>query len=76
MKKGTCIQTDSLHEGKSLSKNGRPVTFLIKKTDDDYCLLFFINRIKGKVMIDDHKTNAPTCKYRLIYQTELLWQVG
>ena len=74
--KGTCIKTDSLNEGKSLSKNGSPVTFLIEKSDYDYSLLFFINRIKGKVIIDYHKTNAPACQYRIIYQTELLWQVG
>ena len=65
-----------LNEGKSLSKNGSPVTFLIEKSDYDYSLLFFINRIKGKVIIDYHKTNAPACQYRIIYQTELLWQVG
>ena len=58
--KGTCIKTDSLNEGKSLSKNGSPVTFLIEKSDYDYSLLFFINRIKGKVIIDYHKTNALT----------------
>ena len=74
--KGTCIKTDSLNEGKSLSKNGSPVTFLIEKSDYDYSLLFFINRIKGKVIIDYHKTNAPACQYRIIYQTKLLWQVG
>ena len=49
--KGTCIKTDSLNEGKSLSKNGSPVTFLIEKTDDDYSLFFFINRIKDKVIL-------------------------
>ena len=36
----TCIKTDSLNEGKSLSKNGSPVTFLIEKSDYDYSLLF------------------------------------
>ena len=41
----------------------------------DYSLLFFINRIKGKVIIDYRKTNAPACQYRIIYQTKLLWQV-
>ena len=40
--KGTCIKTDSLNEGKSLSKNGSPVTFLIEKTDDDYSLFSFV----------------------------------
>ena len=74
--KGTCIKTDSLNEGKSLSKNGSPVTFLIEKSDYVYSLLFFINRIKGKVIIDYYKTNAPACQYRIIYQTKLLWQVG
>lgn len=74
--KGTCIKTGSLNEGKSLSKNGSPVTFLIEKSDYDYSLLFFINYIKGKIIIDYHKTNAPACKNRIIYQTELLWQVG
>ena len=49
--KETCIKTDSLNEGKSLLKNGSPVTFLTEKTDDDYSLFFFINRIKGKVII-------------------------
>ena len=58
--KETCIKTDSLNEGKSLLKNGSPVTFLIEKTNDDYSLFFFINRIKGKVIIDYHKTNALT----------------
>ena len=58
--KGTCIKTGSLNEGKSLSKNGSPVTFLIEKTNDDYSLFFFIKRIKGKVIIDYHKTNALT----------------
>ena len=74
--KGTCIKTDSLNEGKSLSKNGSPVTFLIEKTDDDYSLFFLVNRIKGKKIIDYHKTNAPACQYWIIYQAELLWQVG
>ena len=74
--KRNLYKTDSLNEGKSLPKNGSPVTFLIEKTDYDYRLLFFINRIKGKVIIDYHKTNAPACKYRIIYQTKLLWQVG
>ena len=69
-------KTDSLNEGKSLSKNGSPVAFLIEKTDDDYRLFSFINRIKGKIIIDYHKTNALTCQYRIIYQMELLWQVG
>ena len=54
------MKTDSLNEGKSLSKNGSPVAFLIEKTDDNDCLVFLINDIKGKVMIDDHETNAPT----------------
>ena len=74
--KGTCIKTDSLNEGKSLSKNGRPVTFLIEKTDDDYSLFSFVNLIKDKVIIDYHKTNAPACQYRIIYKTELLLQVS
>ena len=74
--KGTCIKTDSLNEGKSLSNNGSPVTFLIEKTDDDYSLFSFVNRIKDKVIIDYHKTNAPVCQYRIIYKTELLWQVS
>ena len=48
-------------------------TVIINKRGDNPCpkCLPFV----GKVMIDDHKTNAPTCKYRIIYQTELLWQV-
>ena len=50
--KGTCIKTDSLNEGKSLSKNGSPVAFLIKKADYDYTLSFFINCIKGKIVIE------------------------
>ena len=58
--KGTCIKTDSLNEGKSLSKNGSPVTFLIEKTDDDYSLFFFINRIKGKVIIDYSQNECPS----------------
>ena len=74
--KGTCIKTDSLNEGKSLSKNGSPVAFLIEKTDYEYSLLFFINRIKGKIMIDYYKTNPPACQYWIIYQMEFLWQVG
>lgn len=49
-----------INEGENLSKNGSPVTFLIEKTNDDYSLFFFINRIKGKVIIDYHKTNALT----------------
>ena len=53
-------KTDSLNQGKSLSKNGTPVTFLIEKTDYNSGLLFFINSIKGKVIIDDYKTNFPT----------------
>ena len=54
-------KTDSLNQGKSLSKNGTPVTFLIEKTDYNNGLLFFINSIKGKVIIDCYKTNFPTC---------------
>ena len=38
-------KTDFLNEGKSLSKNGSPVTFLIEKTDDDYSLFSFVWRI-------------------------------
>ena len=53
-------KTDSLNQGKSLSKNGTPVTFLIEKTDYNNGLLFFINSIKGEVIIDDYKTNFPT----------------
>ena len=53
-------KTDSLNQGKSLSKNGTPVTFWIEKTDYNNGLLFFINSIKGKVIIDDYKTNFPT----------------
>lgn len=68
--KRNLYKTDSLNEGKSLSKNGSPVTFLIEKTDDDYSLFFFINRIKGKVIIDYHKTNAIACQYRIIYQSK------
>ena len=33
--------------------------FSDRKTDDDYSLFFLINRIKGKKIIDYHKTNAP-----------------
>ena len=43
-----------------ITKNGTPVTFLIEKTDYNSGLLFFINSIKGKVIIDDYKTNFPT----------------
>ena len=74
--KGTCIKTDSLNEGKALSKNGSPVTFLIEKTDDDYSLFFFINRIKDKVIINFHKTNALACQYWIVCRMKLLWQVG
>ena len=63
-------KTDSLNKWKTLSKNGSPVTFLIEKTDDDYSLFFFINRIKGKVIIDYHKTKAIACQYRIIYQSK------
>jgi len=69
-------KTDSLNKWKTLSKNGSPVTFLIEKTDDDYSLFSFVNLIKDKVIIDYHKTNAPACQYRIIYKTELLWQVS
>ena len=44
--KETCIKTDSLNEGKSLLKNGSPVTFLIEKTDDDYSLFFLYQSYK------------------------------
>ena len=44
-------KTDSLNQGKSLSKNGIPVSFLVEKTDYNNGLLFFINSIKGKVNI-------------------------
>ena len=54
-------KTDSLNYGKSLSKNRTPVTFLIEKTDYYNGLLFFINSIKGKVIVDYYKTNFPTC---------------
>ena len=54
------VKTDSLNHGKSLSKNGTPVAFLVKKTDYSNGLLFFINSIKGKVIIDYYKTNFPT----------------
>lgn len=53
-------KTDSLNQGKFLSKNGTPVTFLIEKTDYNNGLRFFINSIKGKVIIDYCKTNFPT----------------
>ena len=53
-------KTDSLNQGKSLSKNGIPVSFLVEKTDYNNGLLFFINSIKGKVIIDYYKTNFPT----------------
>ena len=53
-------KTDSLNYGKSLSKNGSPVTFLVEKTDYNNGLLFFINSIKGKVIIDYYKTNFLT----------------
>ena len=53
-------KTDSLNQGKSLSKNGTPVTFLVEKTDYSNGLLFFINNIKGKAIIDYYKTNFPT----------------
>lgn len=52
-------KTDSLNYGKSLSKNGIPVAFLVEKTDYNNGLLFFINSIKGKVIIDYYKTNFP-----------------
>ena len=45
------VKTDSLNQGKSLSKNGTPVAFLVEKTDSSNGLLFFINSIKGKVNI-------------------------
>ena len=69
-------KTDSLNKWKTLSKNGSPVTFLIEKTDDDYSLFFFINRIKDKVIINFHKTNAPACQYWTVCRMKLLWQVG
>ena len=69
------METDSLDEGESLSKNGSPVAFFIEKTDDDYHLFFFINRIKGKVMIDYYETNPPTGQYLIIYQMKFLRQV-
>ena len=49
-----------LQNGKSLSKNGSPIAFLIKKADDKYDLFFFINRIKSQIMIDLYETNPPT----------------
>ena len=54
------VKTDSLNQGKFLSKNGTPVAFLVEKTDYSNGLLFFINSIKGKVIIDYYKTNFPT----------------
>ena len=49
-----------LNERKALSKNRNPVAFLIEKTDDDHHLFFFIDRIKGKIVIDHYETNLPT----------------
>ena len=37
------VKADSLNQGKSLSKNGTPVAFLVEKTDYNNGLLFFIN---------------------------------
>ena len=54
------VKTDSLNHGKSLPKNGIPVAFLVEKTDYSNGLLFFINSIKGKIIIDHYKTNFPT----------------
>ena len=54
------VKTDSLNQGKSLSKNGIPVAFLVEKTDYNNGLLFFIYSIKGKVIIDYYKTNFLT----------------
>lgn len=60
IKKGIC-ETDSLNKGKSLTKNGIPVTFLIEKSYYDYHLLFFINSVESKVTIDYNKSDSPTC---------------
>lgn len=60
VKKKESAKTDSLNYGKSLSKNRTPVTFLVEKTDYNNGLLFFINSIKGNVIIDYYKTNFPT----------------
>ena len=54
------VKKDSLNYGKFLAKNGTPVAFFVEKTDYNNGLLFFINSIKGKVIIDYYKTNFPT----------------
>ena len=58
IKKGTCV-SDSLNKGKTLTKNGIPVAFLKEKSYYDYHLLFFINRVKSKVIIDYNESNSP-----------------
>lgn len=35
--------------------------FLIKKADNKYDLFFFIDGIKGQIMIDLYETNPPIC---------------
>lgn len=52
IKKGICIEADSLNKGKSLSKNGRPVAFMIEKSNYNYHMFFFVNHIKCKEVID------------------------
>ena len=54
--KGTCA-TDSLNKGKTLTKNGIPVAFLKEKAYYDYHLLFFIDCVESKVIIDYNKFN-------------------
>lgn len=51
--------TDSLNKGKSLTKNGIPVAFLKEKSYYDYHLLFFINGVESKVIIDDNISYSP-----------------
>ena len=58
IKKGTCM-TDSLNKGKSPTKNGIPVAFLKEKSYYDYHLLFFINRVESKVIIDYNESDSP-----------------
>ena len=58
----------SLNERKSLSKNGVPVAFLIKKTYNDYHLLVFVYGIKRKIIVYHNKSNSPPSQHGIIHQ--------
>ena len=65
-----------MREGKNPCRRMQVSYFSDRNRTTDYDLLFFINRIKSKVIIDYHKTNAPTPSTGLSTRRNFLWQVG